>query len=86
MRVTGKEAERQKYGDGKERMHVKGAFHPEVAVGCYWEGRRTKRRQLGPKGWPHSEVEQSRDEGSRGMEAVLGELGYGQGQQEVAGS
>lgn len=47
MRVTGKEAERQRYGDGKERMHVKGAFHPEVAVGCYREGRRTKRRQLG---------------------------------------
>lgn len=34
---------RQKGRDraGKERLHVKGAFHPEAAVGCSWEGRTT---------------------------------------------
>lgn len=25
--------------DGKERMHIKGAFHPEATAGCYWEGK-----------------------------------------------
>lgn len=54
--MTGKEAEKAEIRDGKEQEQVKGAFHPEVAAGGSWEGRRTERRQEGPKGWPHRAV------------------------------
>lgn len=47
-------------------------------------GKENQRRQQGPKGWPHFEVEQSQEEGSRGAEAVLGGMGSGQDQQDVA--
>lgn len=79
----GKKRQKGRDRDGREWAHIKGLFHLQVSVDCYWEGRRTDRGGRDPKAG-HTKVEQSQGEGNRSVKAMLGTMGYGENQQEVA--
>ena len=61
----------------RSRCTLKGLFHPEAAVGCYWEGRRTKGGSRDPKAGHTLRCSRARSKGAEAWRQCWGKWAVG---------